>query len=374
VYRDDRDFYVGERRPGLISYLLTALLGAVIGGFIVVFAFQVLAAGNQELGNREPDQAQPPVAAGVASPVVQIAEKVGPAVVGISNRIDVSTYFTHQRVEKGFGSGVIFREDGYIVTNFHVIEDSDQLIIHLANGEKLPGEVIGVDRRTDLAVLKVNKKGLKTAKFGNSDKVRVGELAVAIGSPLGEEFASTVTAGVISALNRTVDLDEQRFRLLQTDAAINPGNSGGALVNSGSEVIGINSIKIVDINVEGINFAIPSNTVRPIVESIIEHGKVIRPWIGILGGSVDPAMVERFNLGAKEGVFISELPSGSPAGKAGIKAGDVIVSFNKKDIKEFEDLRENIEELKIGDKAEVVVIRGKDKQTFTVTLEQMPDQ
>ncbi|PKM82137.1 MAG: peptidase S1 [Firmicutes bacterium HGW-Firmicutes-14] len=374
MYRDDRDFYVGERRPGLISYLLTALLGAVIGGFIVVFAFQVLAAGNQELGNREPDQAQPPVAAGVASPVVQIAEKVGPAVVGISNRIDVSTYFTHQRVEKGFGSGVIFREDGYIVTNFHVIEDSDQLIIHLANGEKLPGEVIGVDRRTDLAVLKVNKKGLKTAKFGNSDKVRVGELAVAIGSPLGEEFASTVTAGVISALNRTVDLDEQRFRLLQTDAAINPGNSGGALVNSGSEVIGINSIKIVDINVEGINFAIPSNTVRPIVESIIEHGKVIRPWIGILGGSVDPAMVERFNLGAKEGVFISELPSGSPAGKAGIKAGDVIVSFNKKDIKEFEDLRENIEELKIGDKAEVVVIRGKDKQTFTVTLEQMPDQ
>ncbi|MHB9093959.1 MAG: S1C family serine protease, partial [Eubacteriales bacterium] len=228
--------------------------------------------------------------------------------------------------------------------------------------------------RTDLAVIKVDEDGLRTATLGNSDKVRVGELAVAIGNPLGEEFASTVTAGVISALNRTVDIEEKQFRLIQTDAAINPGNSGGALADSRGEVIGINSVKIVDVNVEGLNFAIPSNTVKPIVESIIKFGKVIRPWIGILGGDVNPALAEQYSLAVDSGVFVSELPPGGPADKAGMKSGDVIVSLNKNEVRNFSDLRNRVDNQKIGDTIEMVIMRGKEKKTLNLTLQQMPEQ
>ncbi len=374
MYNNDRDFYSGERRPSFFSYLAAALLGAIIGGLIVAYTTPLLV--KQQPG---PDQARnnqtlPPVATTYESTVVQIAERVGPTVVGISNRVNVSTFFADRRVEKGSGSGVIFNEDGYIVTNYHVVEDADQLVVTLENGKQVPGKIVGTDQRTDLAVVKINEKGLKAAAFGDSDKIRVGELAVAIGNPLGEELFSTVTAGIISAVNRTVDVQEQRFRLLQTDAAINPGNSGGALVNSRGEVIGINSVKIVDVNIEGLNFAIPSNTVKPIIESLIKYGKVTRPWIGILGGDVNAAVAERYNLAVNTGVLISELPPGSPAAKAGMVRGDVIVSFNKKEIKNFADLRSSVDKQKIGDKVEIIVMRGKERKTLNITLEEMPEE
>ncbi len=374
MFRDDRDFYPGSRRPGLWSYLAVALLGAIIGGLIVAYLSPLLVKEKAR-----PDQAglKPPQSSVVSvydSPVIQIAEKVGPAVVGISNRVNVSTFFSQQRVEKGSGSGVIFDSGGYIVTNYHVINGADQLMVTLADGRQLPGKVVGADRRTDLAVLKVDKKGLPAAAFGDSDKIRVGELAVAIGNPLGEELFSTVTAGVISAVNRSVEVQAERFRLIQTDAAINPGNSGGALVNSRGEVIGINSIKIVDVNIEGLNFAIPSNTVKPIVASIIEHGRVIRPWLGIVfGGDVNPAIAEQYGLGTDRGVLVAELPAGSPAAKAGVKSGDVIVSFNKQEIKNFAELRVSVDKQKIGDKVEIIIVRGKSRQTLTLTLEQLPE-
>ncbi len=374
MYNDDRYFYTNDRRPGLLSYLITALLGAVIGGLIVAVMVPSLVKTKPDLDAPRNNQSPPPVVTTAESPVVLIADQVSPAVVGISNRVNVPTFFAHQRVEKGAGSGVIFDEEGYIVTNYHVIADSDQLIVTLSDGKQVNGKVVGTDQRTDLAVVKINEKGLKTAKFGDSDKVRVGELAVAIGNPLGEKFASTVTAGVISAVNRSVDVDEQRFRLIQTDAAINPGNSGGALVNSRGEVIGINSIKIVDVNVEGLNFAIPINTVKPIVESIIRHGKVIRPWIGIMGGDVNPAIAERYNLATQKGVFVSELPEGGPAAKAGIKSGDVIIAFDNEPVENFDDLRTIIDRKKIGDKVELTVMRGREKKTLTLLLEQMPDR
>jgi len=370
---NDRDFYYGERRRGHFSCLIAALLGAIVGGLMVVMVSPLLSPKAPAPDNRGDNKSLPPVVASAESPVIKIADTVSPTVVGISNRVNVSAFFAHQRVEKGAGSGVVFDKDGYIVTNYHVIENADQLVVTLTDGKQVPGKVIGVDRRTDLAVVKVNEKGLKTAVFGNSDKVRVGELAVAIGNPLGE-FASTVTAGVISAVNRSVDVDEERFRLLQTDAAINPGNSGGALVNSMGEVIGINSIKISDITIEGLNFAIPINTVKPIVESLIKHGKVVRPWIGILGGDVNPYVAEQYGLAVEKGVFVNELPPGGPADKAKMKPGDVIISFNKEEIKNFSDLRAVVEKQKIGDKVEVVVMRGKEKKTLMMTLAEMPQQ
>ena len=374
MYRDDHEFYSGDRRPSLLSYLAAALLGAVIGGLFVAFLTPLLSKKQPEIEYAKYNQSVAPIVSSTQSPVIQIAEKVGPTVVGISNRINVSTFLARERVERGSGSGVIFAADGYIVTNYHVVKDADQLLVTLPTGKQVPAKIIGLDQRTDLAVIKVEETGLKTATFGDSDKVRVGELAVAIGNPLGEELASTVTAGVISALNRTVDVEEKQFRLLQTDAAINPGNSGGALVNSRGEVIGINSVKIVDVNVEGLNFAIPSNSVKPIAESIIKYGKVIRPWLGIMGGDVNPALAEQYGLVVKTGVFISELPLGGPGGKAGLKSGDVIIFLNKNEIKNFEDLRNIVEKQKIGDKVEVIVMRGKEKKSLTVILEQMPEQ
>lgn len=373
MFSDDRDFYSGGRRPSAISYLAAALLGAVIGGLLVVYLTpQLIKKVPAEETARYNNTTTPPIAVSSDSPVIQISQKVGPTVVGISNRVSVSTFFSSQRVETGSGSGVVLSEDGYIVTNYHVVKDADQLLVTLPNGKQKPAKIIGVDQRTDLAVIKVEEKGLQPAVFGNSDNIKVGELAVAIGNPLGEELASTVTAGVISALNRTVDIEEKQFRLIQTDAAVNPGNSGGALVNSRGEVIGINSIKIVDVNVEGLNFAIPSNTVKPIVDSIIKYGKVVRPWIGVVGGDVNQALAERYNLVVSKGVFVSELPAGGPAQKAGIEPGDVIISLNKKEIAVFNDLRNIIEKLKIGDTVEVVVMRGSQKKALSVTLGEMP--
>ena len=375
MFSDDRDFYSGGRRPSPLSYLAAALLGAVIGGLLVVYLTpQFIKKVPAEEAARYNNTTTPPIAASSDSPVIQIAQKVGPAVVGISNRVSVSSFFSSQRVETGSGSGVVLSEDGYIVTNYHVVKDADQLLVTLPNGKQGPAKIIGVDQRTDLAVIKVEQNGLQPAVFGNSDNIKVGELAVAIGNPLGEELASTVTAGVISALNRTVDIEEKQFRLIQTDAAVNPGNSGGALVNYRGEVIGINSIKIVDVNVEGLNFAIPSNTVKPIVDSIIKYGKVVRPWIGVVGGDVNQALTERYNLAVSKGVFVSELPAGGPAQKAGIKPEDVIISLNKKEIAVFSDLRSIIEKLKIGDTVEVVVIRGGQKKTLRVTLGEMPTE
>ena len=374
MYNDDRDFHLGQRRPSLLSYMAAAIIGAVIGGMIATYGTIIFLnsdSGTPGTDNQE-KQTVPPVVSVTESPVVDIAERISPAVVGISNRVNVSSLFYHQGVEKGSGSGVIIHKEGYIVTNYHVIENADQVTVTLTNGKQVLGKIVGADRRTDLAVIKVEEKGLNEAKFGDSEKLKVGELAVAIGNPLGEELASTVTTGVVSALNRTVDVDEQRFKLIQTDAAINPGNSGGALVNSRGEVVGINSVKIVDVNVEGLNFAIPSNTVKPIVDSIIKNGRVIRPWIGIIGGDVNPAIAERFNLSVKEGVFISELPSG-PAAKAGIKSRDVIISFDGQEVKDFGDLRTYVDKRQIGDEVQITVMRGKEKKGVKLKLEQMPE-
>lgn len=373
MYNEDRDFYTGERRPSLFSFMAVALLGAIIGGLMVAFLSPFLTGSPTDINNRGFDKSPPPIVSNKESSVVEIAEKLSPTVVGISNRVDVSRFFTHQRVERGAGSGVILDKEGYIVTNYHVIEGADQLIVTLASGKQVPGKVVGSDQRTDLAVIKVNESGLQAAAFGDSDKVKVGEMAIAIGNPLGAQFASTVTVGVISAVNRSVNIDERRCQLLQTDAAINPGNSGGALVNSRGEVIGINSIKIVDVNVEGLNFAIPSDTVKPIVEAIIKQGKVVRPWVGILGGDVTPGIAEQFNLSVNTGVLVSELPEGSPAARAGIEAGDVIVRLGGTEVKEFADLRSILDKRKIGDTVEIEIVRGKEKKTITMKLEQMPD-
>ena len=238
------------------------------------------------------------------TPAVRAAKVVGPAVVGITNKAVARDWFNNPVETEGVGSGVIFKNDGgdsYIVTNNHVISGAKELIVSLPDGKSLKGKLVGADEVTDLAVVKVSSGKLPTAKFGDSDKIVVGEPAIAIGNPMGLEFQGSVTSGVISALNRTLDISDKRVKLLQTDAAINPGNSGGALVNADGEVIGINSAKVAANGVEGMGFAIPINTVQNIIDQLMDKGYVARPYLGVsVFGSHNDAALHRRTLQARE--------------------------------------------------------------------------
>lgn len=310
----------------------------------------------------------------VENPVVAISEKVSPAVVGIRVK-SITVGFMGLEETGGSGSGVVYSEDGYIITNYHVVESAitdktAKIEVIFSNNEEeiFSAVIVGGDKVTDLAVIKIEKKGLNKVDFGDSSKISVGEIAVAIGNPLGQELAGSVTSGVISALNRKVITDGKTYNLIQTDAAINAGNSGGALANSKGEVIGINTIKIVATGVEGIGFAIPSNDVKPIVDELIKNKKIARPYIGIYGANVDKDAAVRYEI--REGVYIQEVVKQSPAEKAGLQKADVIIQAKGKDIKTMDELNEIKNQSKIGDKFKLKVVRGDKEIEITVTLEE----
>lgn len=305
--------------------------------------------------------------------VPQIATKVGPSCVGVINKTKVKAqrfydpfsgryYYTadpnsDELVEQGSGSGIIISTDGYIVTNQHVIDGATQISVVLNTGDEYTAKLIGADEKSDLAVLKIDAPNLVAATLGDSETVQVGELAVAIGNPLGQEFAGTVTVGVISALNRTMTVDNKKYNLIQTDAAINPGNSGGALVNQYGEVIGINSVKISTTGVEGIGFAISINEAKPIIDDLKNNGYVSgRPLIGI---------------GAEEtsyGLAVVSVAENSGAEKAGLKPGDLIVKAEGKTVKTIDALNEIRDTKKAGEGLQLSVIRDGTMRTFNVIL------
>jgi serine protease Do len=362
-------------------YLIVAVIGALLGGSLVLgyggdmLHKKVPQAQNSPLNN--PLFNAPTAQAGVSdarnTPVVRAAKAVGPAVVGIANKGYARDFFNRKvLVEQGSGSGVIFDANGYIVTNAHVVQGSQELAVSLADGRVLTGRVVGFDQATDLAVVKVDATDLPTAAFGDSDSLLVGEPAIAIGNPLGMEFQGSVTAGVISALNRTVDTGERKFKLIQTDAAINPGNSGGALVNADGVIIGINSAKIAAAGVEGIGFAIPINTAKPIIQSLIEKGKVVRPYMGI--GFIDKAMAERngYEFPYDKGVYIAKVDADGPAGKAGILKGDLILKFAGADINTGSDLQAAKDSQSVGSKVDIVIQRGNNTLTLPIVLGETP--
>ncbi|MDY5717100.1 MAG: trypsin-like peptidase domain-containing protein [Selenomonas sp.] len=306
------------------------------------------------------------------TPVVRAAKLVGPTVVGITNKAVAHDWFNNPVETEGVGSGVIFRKDGYIVTNNHVISGAKELIVSLPDGRSLKGKLIGADEMTDLAVVKVDAKDLPAASFGDSDKIVVGEPAIAIGNPMGLEFKGSVTSGVISALNRTLDISDKRVKLLQTDAAINPGNSGGALVNADGEVIGINSAKVAANGVEGMGFAIPINTVQNIINEIMDKGYVARPYLGV--SVFDPETAGRYGyqLNIDKGVYIFQLTLNGPCGKAGLQRGDIILKIDDEETNSVSDLRGKIAEKKVGDTVKVTFDRNGKEQSADVVLEQMP--
>lgn len=284
--------------------------------------------------------------------VVEAVRTVGPAVVGITTQVYDRDIF-NRRVEVGqsVGSGVIFDKKGYIVTNHHVVGDSKNVNVSLSSGQTVQGTVIGTDAPTDLAVVKIDDAGdLPVASFGDSDHLQVGETAIAIGNPLGLEFQGTVTVGVISALNRTLDEMDQRFKLIQTDAAINPGNSGGALVTADGKVVGINSAKIAKEGVEGMGFSIPINQARQIIEELIRNGRVTRAYLGLYGADKDIAARYGYNWDADmKGVLVMKIERNSPLALSEIRPGDYITAIGGKAINTVRDIRDALDAYKPGD-------------------------
>ena len=284
----------------------------------------------------------------------EIAALVGPAIVGIENIGTANYYYYQAEAKRGSGSGVLISEDGYIVTNYHVIEGATKIKVILSTGSTYEAKVVGVDVESDLALIKVEAKGLPFAAFGDSSKVMVGDRAIAIGNPLGTELMGTVTQGIISAVNRNVRIDNRTMTLMQTDAAINSGNSGGALINAYGEVIGINSIKMSASGVEGLGFAIPSNTVSSIVSELKENGYVTgRLNIGVAGTNITAKMAQYYDMPV--GFYIQEVYRGSGAEAAGLKPGDI------NEIKKTH---------KLGDTMKIQVVREGKNITFDVVLQE----
>lgn len=302
--------------------------------------------------------------------VVETAKRVGPAVVGITSEVyDRDIFNRNVEVGQNVGSGVIFDKKGYIVTNNHVVGNNRQVNVALSDGQVVTGKVIGTDSVTDLAVVKIpGSDKLPVAEFGNSDSLQPGETAVAIGNPLGLEFRGTVTVGVISALNRTLDDVEQQIKLIQTDAAINPGNSGGALCTADGKVIGINSAKIAKAGVEGMGFAIPINQVKVIVSQLISNGHVTRPYLGLYG--IDKTLAARNGISWDHngGIYVYKIADGSPLDGSDIVRGNYIMQINGKATNSLSELRNVMMNYKPGDKVTITYEHSGHTRTAVVVL------
>ncbi len=282
-----------------------------------------------------------------------------------------STNNGRKEVQRGLGSGVIVTADGYILTNNHVIDGADVVYVRTSDNQKIDAKVIGSDPKTDIAVIKVNVKGLKPIVMGDSDKLRVGEWVIAIGSPLGENLARTVTQGIVSAKGRAnVGLaDYEDF--IQTDAAINPGNSGGPLVNINGELVGVNTaIASRTGGFEGIGFAVPSNMARTVLTSLISTGKVTRSYLGVTLQDIDDNLAKVMHLKAGEGALVGTVVEGSPAAKSGLKTGDVILDFNGVKVASSVSLRNAIASKIPGSMVNLRVFRDGSVKNFTVRLEE----
>jgi serine protease Do len=316
--------------------------------------------------------------------IADVVEDASKAIVGIVNMQQQVSGFNRgvqsRSTESGSGSGVVIKktEDStYIVTNNHVIEGAETIEVSLFNGDKATAELVGADALTDLAVIKIDSKyEAEVINFGDSTTLRPGEQVLAIGNPLGLELSRTVTQGIVSAINRSIPVSTSagswEFNVIQTDAAINPGNSGGALINTQGQVIGINSLKISNSGVEGLGFAIPSNDVIPIVNEIIQTGKIERPYIGVgLTDLVEVPVGYLQNLpnDVKEGALVTTIDPNSAAAKAGLKVQDIIVSINDQKVANSNDLRKYLySQLKVGDKVSLKIYRDGEAKTIQLTL------
>ncbi|WP_367387490.1 serine protease HtrA [Bacillus vallismortis] len=329
-----------------------------------------------------------------SSKISNMVEDISPAIVGITNlqAQSNSSLFgsdssgSSEGTESGSGSGVIFKKENgkaYIITNNHVVEGASSLKVSLYDGTEATAKLVGSDSLTDLAVLQISDDHVtKVASFGDSSDLRTGETVIAIGDPLGKDLSRTVTQGIVSGVDRTVSMStsagQTSINVIQTDAAINPGNSGGPLLSTSGKIVGINSMKISEDDVEGIGFAIPSNDVKPIAEELLSKGQIERPYIGVSMLDLEqvPQNYQEGTLGLfgsqlNKGVYIREVASGSPAEKAGLKAEDIIISLKGKEINTGSELRNILyKDANIGDTVEVKILRNGKEMTKKIKLDQ----
>ena len=305
-----------------------------------------------------------------AMKIPDIVTKVSPSVVGISCMTNRGA---------ATGTGIIMSEDGYIITNAHVVSDAQTIQVLLpksyadenSSEEDLTvkAQLVGKDTQTDIAVLKIDKKGLTKAEFGKSSDLKVGEVAIVIGNPLGFELANSVTAGIISALDRTINIEDRTMNTIQTDASINNGNSGGPLINAYGQVIGITSAKVTSSYGEGLGFAIPIDEAIPIVKELIAHGYVTgRPTLGVSGENVSNVYAQYYNI--PKGFFVKKVNPGSAAEKAGIKVDDIVIGIEGKLIESMEEFNKIKKNYKAGDTIKVSVYRDKKIIDLDVTLDE----
>lgn len=362
-------FFVG------VVALFSATAGAVVGGKVVLTLTSPSKTGtNVQTVTDSPTQLHISNTQ-ISTDITQIVEKVSPAVVTVVGTVPgQNTFFGVTPSGQVSGSGVIISSDGYIVTNNHVVESATDLSVVLSDGTQLPAKVVSTDIFADLAVLKVSGQMPGVAAFGNSDNLKPGETVIAIGSPLGE-FRNTVTVGVVSATGRSLDTGNGYFMedLIQTDAAINQGNSGGPLVDLNGEVIGLNTLIVRGGNgstavAEGLGFSIPSNTVSYIAERIIQQGFFARPYLGIASQTITPAIAQRYHLGTQYGAYITQVDSNSPAAKAGLQQGDIIVSIGDQSIDADHSFINALFTYQPGDQVAVKYLRNGQDVTANVTL------
>lgn len=371
----------------VLTTIFTSFISAVVGAICAVFIYSsIISTNNTESINTGATTLNTGSQANnfnlsqvslsnYSDTAIYAANKVLPSMVSISVEYQVS-YMGRSQTVSGSGSGVIISEDGYILTNNHVISSTDSSAFYQVSDAtsvkvtiygdetEYTAEIVGTDSQTDLAVLKIDKSGLVAAELGDSSSVQVGEFVLAIGDPYGLEHS--VTAGIVSALNREMTVDGTTYNVIQADCAINSGNSGGALVNSKGQVIGITTLKLSGTGIEGVSFAIPINDTIDIYKGLIENGKISRPFVGVYGIDLDEATAIRNGL--TKGIYVDSVVEGSCAEEAGIEAGDVIVAFDGKSVSTMDELNDIKNTKSVGDSVEITFYRRNEKMTVTLVL------
>jgi len=353
----------------------------------IVFLVILLALGLALAGctfTEEPSTATPtPTATPAITPttpsslpaVTKVAEAVKPAVASVIAGTVTYDIFLQPVPQQAAGSGAIIDSRGYIVTNNHVVAGAESITVTLTDGRTFDATLVGTDPLTDLAVVKIEGTDLPTIPFGDSSTLRVGEWVVAIGNALALPGGPTVTAGVVSALGRSLqeETGATLYDVIQTDAAINPGNSGGPLVNLHGEIVGINTAKIAAVEVSGVGFAVSANTTRPVVEELIEKGYVTRPYLGISLSTVNSAIAQSYGLATDKGALVTMVVTGTPAAdEAGLLPGDVIIEVDGKRVTTADDVVLAIRSHHIGDKMEITYLRGTEEHAVSATLMERP--